>query len=245
MSYHVKLEAFDGPLDLLLHLVRQAKVDIRDIFVSNITEQYLQAVDQANADMEVASEFLVLAAYLLEIKSRSLLPTPPRDDEQALTADEMARQLVEQLEEYERFRKVSTQLNALQELQRLHYTKLPEELPAPNEELVLVGIPVETLQEAFMQVLARREAEKAPQAQRRIARETLSVEDSMQSILRKLEKQKVIGFSRLFAPQATRQEVITVFIALLELMNRGLVSLAQPNAFMDIEVSKLARDEQD
>ena len=128
--YIVSLKQFDGPLDLLLTLITHAKVDIHDIFVSEITEQYLESMKLVDElDMDSASEFLQMAATLLEIKSRAMLPKPPKpEDENGLSPEEA---LIRQLEEYRQFKEISGRMQELEKQARALITKLPEEYPLP------------------------------------------------------------------------------------------------------------------
>ena len=154
MAYTVSLKQFDGPLDLLLTLIGKARIDIQEIFVSEITEQYLAymaGVDEL--DMESASEFLQMAATLVEIKSRAMLPKPPRvEDEEGLTPEEA---LVRQLTEYKKFKEASREMQKLESEAREILTKLPEEFPLPPQEVELTGLTLEKLTRAFARVLKR------------------------------------------------------------------------------------------
>ena len=131
MAYIVSLKDFDGPLDLLLTLISNAKIDIHDIFVSQITEQYLETMKLVDElDMDSASEFLQMAATLLEIKSRAMLPKPPKPEDPNELSPEEA--LIKQLEEYAQFKEVSARMHQLEEEARALLTKLPEETPYPR-----------------------------------------------------------------------------------------------------------------
>ena len=131
MAYRVHIRQFDGPLDLLLHLIGRAEIDIADIFVSEITQQYLSYMDQLDeVDMDTASDFLAMAATLLYIKSRHLLPRPPREEaEDAQEDPEQA--LIRQLREYKAFKEAGGELQALLQSARDSFTRLPEDVPLP------------------------------------------------------------------------------------------------------------------
>ena len=152
--YIVSLKQFDGPLDLLLTLITHAKVDIHDIFVSEITEQYLESMKLVDElDMDSASEFLQMAATLLEIKSRAMLPKPPKpEDENELSPEEA---LIRQLEEYRQFKEISGRMQELEKQARALITKLPEEYPLPPPVTEITGLTLEKLQRAFLRVLER------------------------------------------------------------------------------------------
>ncbi|MBQ6692499.1 MAG: segregation/condensation protein A, partial [Clostridia bacterium] len=158
MAYEVHLNRFEGPLDLLLHLIEQAKVDIKDIFISEITAQYLALMDEVEElDMDTASEFLTMAATLVYIKSRSLLPRPPREEAQDEEDPEEA--LVRQLREYKAFKEAGAKLEILQQEQARSYTRLPEEFILPPQEYSLEEATAAELYEAFFAVLNRVEPE--------------------------------------------------------------------------------------
>ena len=125
MAWQIKLRDFDGPLDLLLTLVGKAQIDIRDIFVSEITDQYLEAVRTApDLDMDDASDFILMASTLMEIKSRAMLPRPPAPDEGEEDPEEA---LIRRLEEYKQFRETADQMKSFEDAARRVFTKLPEE----------------------------------------------------------------------------------------------------------------------
>ena len=147
MAYIVSLKQFDGPLDLLLTLISSAKVDIKDIFVSEITDQYLKSMELVEElDMDTASEFLQMAATLIEIKSRALLPKPPKTEEGEESPEEM---LIRQLEEYKAFKEVSARMKTLEDEAKLLYTKLPEEFPLPPQQFEWKGLTMDKLSAAL------------------------------------------------------------------------------------------------
>ena len=157
--YYVSLKQFEGPLDLLLHLITKAKVDIKDIFVSEITEQYLESMKLVDElDMDSASEFLQMAATLLEIKSRAMLPKPPApEDPDALTPEQ---ELIRQLTEYKQFKEISARMHQLEEDARALLTKLPEEYPLPPPNIEITGLTLDKLARAFRRVLDRYKTNK-------------------------------------------------------------------------------------
>ena len=160
MAYIVSLKQFDGPLDLLLTLISNAKVDIQDIFVSEITEQYLESMRLVDElDMDSASEFLQMAATLLEIKSRAMLPKPPKPENEDELSPEEA--LIRQLTEYRQFKEASERMHALEEEARALMTKMPEEYPLPPPNVEITGLTLDKLVRAFQRVLERAEATSA------------------------------------------------------------------------------------
>ena len=238
--YIVSLKQFDGPLDLLLTLITHAKVDIHDIFVSEITEQYLESMKLVDElDMDSASEFLQMAATLLEIKSRAMLPKPPKpEDENELSPEEA---LIRQLEEYRQFKEISGRMQELEKQARALITKLPEEYPLPPPVTEITGLTLEKLQRAFLRVLERARAQEAGErmASREIRRDSFTVSGCMARIQRRLNR-GTFAFSELFDEDMTRAELITMFMALLEMVKLGRVAVKQEHAYEEIYLSQHA-----
>ena len=236
MAMQFQLKDFDGPLDLLLHLVNIAKVDIRDIFVSEITDQYIEAVQHAvDLNMEEASEFLVMAATLLEIKSRAMLPKPPVEEGEETPEEELIRRL----EEYKQIKESTESMRQFEETARALFTKLPDEFPLPPQETELVGLTIPGLLEAFARILARKPVEEEEgenrYSARNIRRDEHSVQECMLTLLQGIRKHKgAIRFEEAFSEAPTREEVVTLFLALLELIHLGKVRVEQETTYGDI-----------
>ncbi len=234
MAYIVSLKEFDGPLDLLLTLISNAKIDIHDIFVSQITEQYLETMSLVDElDMDSASEFLQMAATLLEIKSRAMLPKPPKpEDPEELSPEEA---LIRQLEEYRQFKEVSSRMKQLEEEARALLTKLPEEYPLPPPNIEITGLTLEKLIRAYRKVLERAERAEADDrmASREIRRDNFTVAGCMARISRSVRRGGC-RFSELFGEDFTRQEVVTMFLALLELIKLNRLHVQQAAAYDEI-----------
>ena len=236
MPYVVSLKQFDGSLDLLLTLISRAKVDIQDIFVSEITEQYLESMSLVDElDMDSASEFLQMAATLLEIKSRAMLPKPPKVEEDEISPEEA---LIRQLTEYKQFKEASERMHRLEEEARALMMKLPEEFPLPPPNIELTGLTLDKLARAFLRVLERAEAgeQEAVLAAREIRRDTFTISGCMTRIQRRL-RQGSFTFSEMFDDKMTRSELITMFMALLELIKLNRVKAEQKAAYEDITLS--------
>ena len=234
MPYIVSLKQFDGPLDLLLTLISNAKIDIHDIFVSEITEQYLETMKLVDElDMDSASEFLQMAATLLEIKSRAMLPKPPKPEDPDELSPEEA--LIRQLEEYRQFKEVSARMHQLEEEARALLTKLPEEYPLPPPNIEITGLTLEKLLKAYRRVLERASRnDLADQlASREIRRDAHTVASCMARISRKLRRGRC-SFSDLFNEEFTRQEIVTMFMALLELIKLNRIRVDQACAYDEI-----------
>ena len=237
MPYIVSLKQFDGPLDLLLTLISSAKLDIQDIFVSEITEQYLESMKLVDElDMDSASEFLQMAATLLEIKSRAMLPKPPKPEEEGALSPE--EELIRQLTEYKQFKEISARMHQLEEEARALLTKLPEEYPLPPPSIEITGLTLEKLAKAFKKVLERAEAAERSEnlAQREIRRDSFTVAGCMVRISRRL-KSGGCRFTELFAEDYSREEVITMFLAILELARLSRLHVEQGGAYDEIFLS--------
>ena len=231
MAYIVSLKQFDGPLDLLLTLISTAKIDIQDIFVSEITEQYLESMRLIDElDMDTASEFLQMAATLLEIKSRAMLPKPPKPEDPNELSPEEA--LIKQLTEYKLFKEASEKMHVLEEEARALLTKMPEEYPLPPPNIEITGLTLDKLARAFRRVLERAmESERADaMANREIKRDRFTVSGCMSRIARKLKNGR-FGFTELFDESMTRAEVITMFMALLEMVKLNRLHVEQQAAY--------------
>jgi segregation and condensation protein A len=235
--YVVSLKQFDGPLDMLLTLISKAKIDIKDIFLSEITEQYLESMAGVDElDMDSASEFLQMAATLLEIKSRTLLPVPPRAPEGEEETPEEA--LIRRLTEYKAFKELGERMQRLEKEARERLTKLPEEYPLPPPTYELTGLTLEALTRAFERVLKRAEAHE--DAQRAIRHEIRKDEFTMQGCMARIQKKLNKGgarFSELFDGAASVVERISVFLALLELLRLGMVRVKQASTYGEIDLT--------
>lgn len=221
---------------MLLHLISRAKVDIRDIFISEITEQYLASMESIHElDMDSASEFLQMASTLLEIKSRSLLPKPPKGEEDELDPEQ---ELIRRLEEYKRFKEAGEQLQELEKSALSMFYRLPDEL-AGETRVELGGLTLEGLVAAFRRILERMQDTQEEGARvTYIRRETWTVQECMFRIQSRLKEGEAVLFDSLFEHQPTRAEIVTVFIALLELWRLGMCKVRQSSVYGDIELYK-------
>lgn len=242
MEYQVRLQDFEGPLDLLLHLVEKAELDIREIFVSEITSQYIRYMEQIDGlDMERASAFINMAATLLYIKSRALLPRPlPEPEEEG---EEPEQVLIRQLREYKAFKEASEGLRELGQQAALIHCRLPEEYPLPPQKVRIEGASLSALYEAFAQALLREKAQQERQGkQRQVRQDEYSVGERISSIRSCLRERGKVRFCELFAGGG-RMKLIVSFMALLEMMSNGEVT-AQQEGF-GCEITICARHLQD
>ncbi|HEU4654182.1 MAG TPA: ScpA family protein [Steroidobacteraceae bacterium] len=229
-ALQVFLEAFEGPLDLLLYLIRRQNLDILDIPIAEITRQYMKYIDvMAELQLELAGEYLLMAAMLAEIKSRMLLPRPPSAD--GTDEEDPRAELVRRLQEYERFKKAAEDLDKLNRLERDTISASAELI----ERKVVKIQPQVSLQEmliAFKDVLQRAEMF----AHHHVARERLSVRQRMSDILDNLRQVAFREFTSLFRAEEGRMGVTVTFIAILELMKEGLIEIVQAEAYAPIHV---------
>lgn len=242
MDYSFKITNFEGPLDLLLHLISKAKIEVKDIFVSEVTEQYLQYIrEMEQLDMEVSSEFLQMAATLVYIKSRSVLPVRRPDEEEledGLTPEE---RLIRQINEYKRFKEAAVALRAVEESADTVYYKLPEEVIAnPEQVYEFNNADVHALYEAFAELMAKAPEEKEDERVY-IRRDSFSVRDQMKQVLARLTIVSKLEFSELMSERPSREEIAVTFLALLELLNVGKIKLNQSKAFGKLTVMKADR----
>lgn len=232
--YKIKLPVFEGPLDLLLHLIRENKVDIYDIPISLITGQYLEYLGvMKELSLEIAGEFLVVAATLIHIKSRMLLPA----DEEA-APEEMVDprlELVQRLIEYQTYKDAAQILKEKEDDACRVFSRAPEESEeeedAGQSELYLFDVNIFDLVGAFKKML-----DQAPSEVQTITREILTVKDRMFFMMEILEHEETVRFEELFRDQMTRSQLIVTFLALLELLRLGLARVYQEKEFGNIWV---------
>ena len=243
MAYEVHLKEFDGPLDLLLHLIEQAKVDIKDIFISEITNQYLSLMEELDElDMDTASEFLTMAATLVYIKSRSLLPKPPKEAEEEEDPEEA---LVRQLKEYKLFKQAGEKLNELSAGMRGVFSRLPEEFALPPQEYELEQATAE-LFAAFMDVLNREEPESSiPEIAKKVDADKYTVRTQLVKIRAKLKEGASVTFEELFEATSVKLEKIVTFMALLEMIARQEILLKQSTPYGRITITAYNLKEDD
>lgn len=238
MPYLVYLKEFEGPLDLLLHLISRAKVDIRDIFVSEITEQYLASMkDISSLNMDIASEFLAMAATLLEIKSRALLPKQPQPAEPGMETPEEA--LIRRLAEYAALKEGVDKMQDFEDAAARMFAKLPEEIPLSPPVLELTNLTIDGLVAAMYRVLTRisNQPERGTMMIREIQRDKLSVQGCMFTIIAKVHHGPC-SFVDLLAQNPTRDEIVTVFMAVLELLRLSKLSIVQDSIFGEIVLTE-------
>lgn len=236
-EYKVKLEVFEGPLDLLLYLIKKDEVDIYDIVIERITQQYLEFMDAFKVlDLEVAGEFIVMAANLIYMKSRALLPVAVQPPEEEAEEDDPRWDLIRQLVEYKKFKDAAAKLSVRElEQSKLFARAADTEENAP--ERPLGDVSVFDLINAFNKILKR--IENKSEDLREIFEENFTVGDKIDFILKMTESGIAIKFSELFESAASRAEIVVTFLALLELIRLKQVKCVQEEVFGEIELRRV------
>lgn len=228
-ALQVFLEAFEGPLDLLLYLIRRQNIDILDIPIAEITKQYVQYIEMmTEMQLELAGEYLLMAAMLAEIKSRMLLPRPEIEEDEE---DDPRAELVRRLQEYERYKKAADNLSDLPRLERDVFVASAE-AAKPKLAMKLPDVTLKELLLSFHDVLKRAEMFSNLHLQR----EPLSVRQRMSEILTRIKANTFTGFADLFDPEEGRMGVAVTFIALLELMRGSVIEVVQSEQFAPLHV---------
>jgi len=234
-EYKVKLEVFEGPLDLLLYLIKKDELDIYDISLERITAQYLEFMEAFKTlDLEVAGEFVVMAANLIYLKSRSLLPVDVRPPDEEAEEDDPRWDLIRQLVEYKKFKEAAARLGEREALQSSLYGRMAE--AEPVSERPLGEVSVFDLINAFNNVLKRITQKEDL---REIFEENFTVSDKIDLIMKMTASGVALAFSELFADAASRAEIVVTFLALLELVRLKQVRCAQDGAFGEIELRRV------
>ncbi|WP_421016479.1 segregation and condensation protein A [Furfurilactobacillus cerevisiae] len=223
----IKIADFEGPLDLLLHLIRSSEMDIYDIQISAITSQYLKYLHQMqNMKLDVAGEYFVMAATLMTIKSRMLLPRAADEDEDATDNSDPRSELVTQLLEYRRYQQAADELRDKEQDRKQQFTRAASGVPADVQLGSLVpGITVADLQAAFKHMLAQRQIAKP--VSRTVSGDQFTIREQMRVMLNKLDRKRPTAFEDLFSEQPQTDELVTTFLAMLELAKMNAVRFDQ------------------
>ncbi len=246
MEYNVKIDSFEGPLDLLLHLINRLEIDIYDIPVSQITEQYMNYISAMNElKLDVASEYLVMAATLLAIKSKMLLPKHEElfDEELTIEYEEDPREeLMNRLIEYRKYKEAAEDLKILEEERSHVFTKPPSDLGEFIEnhhyQQQSMDVNLYDMLGAFQKLLRRKKLQKPLST--RITRQEVPIEKRMEEILIELKGAKRKNFFDLF-PHAEKEHIVVTFLALLELLKSNSILIEQEGNFSDIYISSKER----
>ncbi|MBN1379876.1 MAG: segregation/condensation protein A [Gammaproteobacteria bacterium] len=233
-ALEIILEAFEGPLDLLLYLIKRQNLDILDIPIADITRQYMNYIDMMEVlKLEIAAEYLVMAAMLAEIKSHMLLPRPSSTDDE----EDPRAELIRRLQEYERFKQAAENIDVLPRMERdLHQASV--EPPEIKKRFRLPDITMQEMLLAFHDVLHRAEMF----SHHHIQRESLSVRERMSNILASLDPDKFIEFCSLFKHEEGRMGVVVTFLAILELIKEAVIDIVQSEPYAPIYIKPADAD---
>ncbi len=225
----VILEAFEGPLDLLLYLIKKQNLDILNIPIARVTAQYMEYIEMMHSmQLELAAEYLVMAAMLAEIKSRMLLPRPVEADDE----EDPRAELIRRLQEYEQFKQAAEDIDNLPRQER-DFFLVAADMPKIDREKPLPEIQLKELLLAFKDVVLRAEMFSS----HHIQRETLSVRERMTRVLDRVNQaDRFVEFTTLFTPEEGRLGVVVTFLAILELLKNQLVDLVQSESFAPIHI---------
>lgn len=233
--YKVTIDNFDGPLDLLLHLIKEQNIDIYDIKLEEITNGYLNYIRKMKElNLSIASEYLVMASELIEIKSKMLLPKREKIDDDDYEEDPKEA-LIEKLLLYKKYKEVTSEFKSLEQERKLIFTKAPENLSIyAKEEENKESFSVNDLLEAFNELLKRKELEKPIKT--KITKKELSVTEKVAKIKNILQERKSINFEEIFEEE-TKEEIIISFLSVLEMVKKNEINLKQDGNFKSIIIS--------
>lgn len=233
MNVEFKINEFEGPLDLLLHLIKESKMDIMNIEIESITKQYMEYLEeQERMNLEIASEYLVLASELLEIKSKLLLPSSKNEDNDEEEVDPR-EELVNRLLEYQAYKEITKVLQEKEELRKEIYTKAPENIKNYVDEVteIKADVSLDDLVEAFKKYLKRKEESKPLKT--KVAINEITVSSRRHDIKRVLKEKKKVSFFELF-PVVSKEYVVATFLAILEMAKSKELIITQNDTFDDI-----------
>ena len=239
-DYKVKLDVFEGPLDLLLYLIKRDEVDIYDISIERITKQYMAYIEAFQVlNIELAGEFIVMAANLLYIKSRILLPVDQQMAEEDAEEDDPRFELIRQLIEYKKFKEAAALLRDNETAQLNLFARVPVTPDlAPAENLLVEEVGIFDLIHAFQKILKR--LEKKPEDLREIFAENFTVSDKIEHVLRITQEGIPLRFEELFADAATRTEIVVTFLAMLELIRLKQLRVRQEGVCGEIWIDRVS-----
>lgn len=225
----IRLKDFEGPLDLLLHLIRQSKMDIYDIPIAEITKQYMDYLAESQRHrLEIAGDYFVMAATLMSIKSRMLLPKPPVEEDEPEEEADPRQELVDQLLEYQRYKEAAKRLKGKEEQRSQEYTRQAAQPPTGLvHEQVAPGVSLDQLQAAFEKVLRRHIAQEPVTTT--VTAEPITVAERMDYVKEKVDH--AVRFEDLFDDDRSRDNLVTTFMAILELCRHAVIRLSQAELF--------------
>ncbi len=235
-DYKVKLDVFEGPLDLLLYLIKRDEVDIYDISIERITKQYLGYMEAFQVlNIELAGEFIVMAANLLYIKSRTLLPVDQQMAEEDAEEDDPRWELIRQLIEYKKFKEAASRLRDIEALQENLFPRVPV-VPEMAENLLVEEVGIFDLIHAFQKILKR--LDQKPEDLREIFEENFTVSEKIDYLLKVTSSGISMRFEELFADVASRAEIVVTFLAMLELIRLKQLRVRQESQCGEIWIDR-------
>ena len=230
-KYRFKLDNYEGPLDLLLDLIKQSKMDIMEVKLSLITDQYMlymQSID--SVDLDKATDFITIAATLLEIKSKNVLPRPEEEQE---PEDDPERNLLLQIQEYKLLKEASEILQTHENIERLY--KAPDD-NVGQVHFVLKDMQMDMLIEAFVEIMTKMDKKIKQDEPKKIAKDRFTVAEKIVAIKDAILVHKKLKFTDIFEQDQTKSELINIFLAVLELMKMQIIKIVQRNIFGEIEI---------
>ena len=239
MEYKIEIEAFEGPMDLLLHLIDKAEIDIYDIPINIITEQFVGYIRQMeDLNLDIASEFLVMAATLLEIKSKLLLPnkTTSEDLQMEMEVLDPRMELVRRLVEYKKYKDVVESLKLLESHQSKVYYKPNEDLSFYEDEepIDISNLDINILLKSINNIIKKRSKERRFLDINEIQRDEYTLEDCMKLIKDRIFEKNIVKFTDLLKEDTTKKEIITYFLSILELISMKIIIVEQEEDFSDL-----------
>lgn len=234
MDYEITIDGFDGPLDLLLHLVKKSNINIIDININDITKQYLEYINKMEElNLDVASEYLIMAAELLEIKSNSLLPKPEVSEEEE---EDPRKKLIKRLLEYEQYKKVTEDFREFESKRQEVYTREPDSLDEyKTEETIDYGVDLNDLINAFKNFIDQKEYEKPLNT--KITNKEYSITKRSSEIKNILKQKKKINFTDLFEVY-NKEYIVITFLSILSMARNGEISIEQESNFNNIVIKE-------
>lgn len=234
-DYRFDLSRYEGPLDLLLYLIKKNKIEIEDIFVSDITSQYLEIIRQFQAwdenEIEYAGEFITMAGELIEVKAKRLIPT----EQVEIEAGELpGDSLIRRLQEYDMFKQMSEKLKELETINRFYREPVYTE---DDYRIAIKDFDLSKMIDAYAKMMHRIDREEKLAEPKKILKERFSVSDRMNYISQNVFEKKSVKLFSLFDSDFNKLEIINTFLAMLELLKRQVITVVQPEAFLDIEIN--------
>ncbi|MBU5254857.1 segregation and condensation protein A [Tissierella praeacuta] len=248
MDYKITVDAFEGPMDLLLHLIDKAEIDIYDIPINLIAEQFIEYIRQmGELNLDIASDFLVMAATLLEIKSKLLLPNKVSSCDTQLEMEEVdpRAELVRRLVEYKKYKNIVEEFRVLENIQSKVYYKPKEDLiDLEDKEFKLEELNIDLLLKSLSNIIEKRNKENKVLDINEIQRDEFTLEECIRNIKQKLNINRMLKFSSLLDRNSTKKEIITYFLSVLELIRMKHINVMQEEDFSDLIICRKVEEEQ-